>query len=324
MNYKRLSLGIPVYNQSSTITETIKSALSQTVPFDEIIVVDNHSTDGTTEQLKVFQDQIRVVSPHRHLGMVANWNYCINQMDAEWFSLLSGDDLLKPGFAMAIKQAIADHPTAALVRTDWDVIDGDGVVRSVHQQMSVSRTTAPPKTWQEQLNGPKVSFAAFAARRDLWQHVGGFPDSFHLFQDWMFWLKLAPLGEFVRVPASLAQYRSHPRPELERKRARLRLMDEYRYTTEMLPALPWQGAGKGSKIKTLRQRRLTDLLNYLVHYQAEIQDKESQEMLKTMAEVSGMAHIYNAWCINHQPIAAPWGQRLVSGLKTMVRRSVSS
>jgi glycosyltransferase involved in cell wall biosynthesis len=184
MTRARLALGIPVYNQAATIAQTVASALAQTAPFDEIVVVENHSTDGTAERLQAFAGKIRIISPPTHLSMVDNWNYCVSQMNAEWFSLLSGDDLLKPEFAASVRQAITAQPAAALIRTDWDVIDGNGVVRRVHKQLSVSRVTAPPKTWQEQLQGPKVSFAAFAVRRELWQTVGGFPTDFYLFQDW--------------------------------------------------------------------------------------------------------------------------------------------
>jgi hypothetical protein len=323
MTPARLSLGIPVYNQAATIAETVASALAQTEPFDEIVVVDNHSTDGTTDRLQAYAGKIRIISPPHHLGMVDNWNYCVGQMNAGWFSLLSGDDLLKPDFASAVRKAIAEHPSAAMIRTDWDVIDGDGAVRKIHRQLSVSRVTAPPKTWQEQLQGPKVSFAAFAARRDLWQAVGGFPADFHLFQDWMFWLRLAPFGSFVRVPISLAQYRSHDRPDLERKRARLRLLDECHYLMEVLPALPWQGLSRGRKIQAVRRRRLTDLLNYIAQHPTVMDDEECRGRLEALVASAAMAKRYEAWLVDHQPIAPPLDQRLISGLKSIIRRAVS-
>lgn len=301
MTRARLALGIPVFNQADTIAETVASALGQTDPFDEIVVIENHSTDGTAQRLQAFSDRIRIISPPRHLGMVDNWNYCVGQMNTEWFSLLSGDDLVKPEFASAVRQTIADHPSAALVRTDWDIIDGDGVVCGVHHQLSVSRFTRPPKTWQEQLQGPKVSFAAFAARRDLWQAVGGFPAGFHLLQDWMFWLKLAPHGPFVRIPISLAQYRSHARPELDRKRAPLRIEDECRYLMEVLPALPWQDGSRDRQVIAVRQRRLKDLLNYLTQYRSVVDDEDYRARLAALAEASALKHVYESWLVNNKP-----------------------
>ncbi len=320
MTLARLALGIPVYNQVATIAQTVAAALAQTEHFDEIIVVENHSTDGTAERLQAFADKIHIISPPNHLNMVDNWNYCISQMNAEWFSLLSGDDLLKPEFAAAVRKAITAQPAAALIRTDWDVIDGDGTVRSVHRQLSVSQVTAPPKTWQEQLQGPKVSFAAFAARRELWETVGGFPTDFYLFQDWMFWLKLAPYGSFVRVPISLAQYRSQERPKLEQQRARLRLFDEYRYLMDVLPDLPWQVTSRDRKIKAIRHHRLTDLLNYLAQYSEVTQDADCCKKLATLAAAAEMTPTFDAWCVNHKPIAPSRSQMILLKFKNFVRQ----
>jgi glycosyltransferase involved in cell wall biosynthesis len=321
MTLDHLALGIPVYNQEATIAQTLASALAQTEPFDEIVVVENHSTDGTAERLQAFAGKIRIISPPSHLGVADNWNYCVGQMNADWFSLLSGDDLLKPDFSSGIRKAISDNSSAVLIRTDWDVIDGDGAVLSVHRQLSVSRITSPPKTWQEQLQGPKVSFAAFAARRDLWQSVGGFPADFHLLLDWMFWLKLAPFGSFVRVPTSLAQYRIQDRPEIDRKRVRLRLLDEYHYLMDILPSLPWRGASGDRKIIAVRQRRLTDLLNYLALYPTEINTDECLSRLEALAKASRMTKIYEAWLVNHEPIVPPLSERLLLRLKSLIRRS---
>jgi glycosyltransferase involved in cell wall biosynthesis len=300
----------------------VASAIAQTEPFDEIVVVENHSTDGTAESLQAYAGRVRIVHPPNHLGMVDNWNYCVSQMNGEWFSLLSGDDRLKPEFAGAVRKAIAAHPSAALIRTDWDVIDGEGAVRRTHRQLSVSRVTTPPRTWQEQLHGPKVSFAAFAARHDLWRSVGGFRADFHLFQDWMFWLDLAPFGPFIRVPASLAQYRVCERPELEQKRARLRVLDEYRYLTDVMPALPWQGLTRGRKIMAVRQKRLRNLLNYLIPYRSVMGDDDCRKRLEALAVASGMADHYQAWRANQEPIRPPLADRLITGLKSAVRQAV--
>lgn len=295
MPAETLSLGIPVYNQAGTIAQTIRSALEQSQPFDEILVIDNHCTDGTTELLKQFVPMIRIVSPPQHLSMVDNWNFCVGEMSGTWFTLLSGDDLLKPTFCSQVKAAIAAHDDAVLVRTDWDNIDDTGVTVNAHKQYSVSALTRPPKTWREQLTGPKVNFAAFAAKRSAWRQVGGFPADFHLFQDWMFWLRLAPLGAFVRVPACLAQYRTQHRPDLEPKRVRLRLRDEYRYAIEVLPALPWGPAPNLDLIRSVQAGRLREFLAYAARFPGTVSDDESLAMLESWARSVGREADYQRW-----------------------------
>lgn len=65
MQAPSISIAIPVYNQVSTIEAAIQSALYAVSGSDgaEIVVSDNHSTDGTAEAIKQFENRIRLVSP---------------------------------------------------------------------------------------------------------------------------------------------------------------------------------------------------------------------------------------------------------------------
>ncbi len=83
MTRARLPLGIPVYNQAATIEQTVASALVWTMPFDEVVVVASYSTDGTSERLQRYANNVRIIRPPQHLDMVENWNYCVGQMDAD-------------------------------------------------------------------------------------------------------------------------------------------------------------------------------------------------------------------------------------------------
>lgn len=323
MTRPKLSLGIPVYNQADTIEATVASALDQVEPFDEIVIVNNHCNDGTSEKLQAFAGRVRIISPPRHLGMVQNWNFCIEHLRNNWFSLLSGDDLLKPLFTSKVADAIAAHSGAALVRTDWDVIDGGGKVRDRRRQLSVARVTRPPKTWREQIYGPKVSFAAFATRRDLWEKVGGFPVDFYLFQDWMFWLKLAPLGNFIRVPEVLAQYRSEDRPDLDSRRAALRLLDEYRYAMEVLPTLPWRKPLAQLSIQTARARRFSELLRFLTNHAAVVEEAGAQIKLATWARAAEMNQVYDQWLVSRTLPPLPFLRRIKDAGKQVGRRILS-
>lgn len=320
MQPTRLSVGIPVYNQAATIAQTLASALNQTSPFDEVVVSENYSTDDTARCLEPFESRIRIVRPPCHLSMADNWNFCVGQLRNPWFSLLSGDDLLQPGFAASIRTAIEAHHDASLIRTDWDVIDAQGQVSSVRHQLSVSRITRPPKTWTEQLYGPKVSFAGFAARRDHWQEVGGFAADFYLFQDWMYWLKIAPLGTFVRIPERLAQYRCIPRPQIDRERIPQRISDEHRYLTEILPSLPWQRMDRHRMIRAVRRRKLQELLTYLVPYADVLNTEPVRVKLQDLAESCDRTDLFLAWCRKPRPIDPSLQRRVAMALKQGIRR----
>ena len=73
MNYRKLSVIVPVYNERSTVAEAIRRARSVDLPLDrELIVVDDGSTDGTADLLPTLADsKVRVVSHPANRGKTA-------------------------------------------------------------------------------------------------------------------------------------------------------------------------------------------------------------------------------------------------------------
>lgn len=95
---REASVIIPVRNRVRTIRDAINSALSQSTDFDfNVIVVDNHSTDGTTEAIGEFAANPRVIHirPERHdLGIGGCWNLAVNHPEAGKFAIqLDSDDV---------------------------------------------------------------------------------------------------------------------------------------------------------------------------------------------------------------------------------------
>lgn len=90
-----VSILIPCYNAETWIGEAIESALHQTYPACEIIVVDDGSTDGSVEVLKTFGDKIRwEAGPNR--GGNATRNRLLELSTGEWLQYLDSDDYLLP------------------------------------------------------------------------------------------------------------------------------------------------------------------------------------------------------------------------------------
>ena len=92
-----VSIIIPVYNGGNYLAEAIDSALAQTYKNLEIIVVNDGSCDnGKTEEIALsYGDKIRYFRKENG-GSSSALNYGIKQMNGEWFSWLSHDDLYYP------------------------------------------------------------------------------------------------------------------------------------------------------------------------------------------------------------------------------------
>ncbi len=93
------SVIIPVWNRAKTINDAIKSVLSQDTDFKfNLIIVDNYSTDGTTDLIKAFAESddriIHVVPKRKDLGIGGCWNEAVNHPACGKFAIqLDSDDL---------------------------------------------------------------------------------------------------------------------------------------------------------------------------------------------------------------------------------------
>lgn len=204
----RISVGVPAYNQGQYLAETLDSLLNQTVPPDEIVVSDNHSTDETPDILRRYEGRVRVIRPPEHLPMTAHWNFVVENLSGEWFSLLSSDDVAEPGFVRHLSRAVTRDRNAVLVRGGWLTISPSGETIRRCRLWSTSNVTEPPLTFFELLQASKVSFAAFLCRWSAWKEVGGFPVALRIHGDRGLWLRLSAVGSFVTTHRLVARYRA--------------------------------------------------------------------------------------------------------------------
>lgn len=119
MEEELVSILIPVYNRVNLVGETIESAINQTYINTEIIIVDNYSTDGTWELLKVFaakDSRIRIFRNEMNIGPVKNWKRCIDEAKGEYAKILFSDDLIDKNFIEETMK-VFDDQTAFVLTT---------------------------------------------------------------------------------------------------------------------------------------------------------------------------------------------------------------
>ena len=92
MTWPLVSIIIPVYNGENYMREAIESALNQTYPYIEVLVVDDGSTDGTKSVAMSYGDKIRYMKKENG-GVATAVNFGVENMHGEYFSWLSHDDI---------------------------------------------------------------------------------------------------------------------------------------------------------------------------------------------------------------------------------------
>ena len=110
------SICIPTYNRAHLLPAALESALQQTDPDFEIVVVDNASTDDTQTILQRYTDpRIRVIRNAQTVSMYANHNICIKYAKAPWLVYLHSDDRLSLDGLSLYRHAIAEAPDAEIL-----------------------------------------------------------------------------------------------------------------------------------------------------------------------------------------------------------------
>jgi len=120
------SVVIPLHNKEKEIIETIHSVMSQSYAPDEIIVVDDGSTDNGVNVIKEnFKDKIKLIS-QKNLGVSSARNRGILEAKNEYVCLLDADDLWKKGFLAEIEKLVKLFPEALFYSTSHKNIDERG------------------------------------------------------------------------------------------------------------------------------------------------------------------------------------------------------
>jgi glycosyltransferase involved in cell wall biosynthesis len=200
-----VSIVIPVYNGSNYLREAVDSALAQTYPDVEVLVVNDGSTDAgrTAAVARRYGDRIRYLEQGNG-GVAAALNTGVREMRGDYFSWLSHDDVYLPGKVAAQVARLAGSPPGAVLFSDYEFIDASGRVTGTRRfrgnvaAMAVEIVTTDPVHGCTTLI-PRSSLAA----------VGPFDVSLRTAQDYDMWSRLAARFPFVHVPEILLRSRVH-------------------------------------------------------------------------------------------------------------------
>jgi len=128
------SVIIPVRNRVLTIREAVESALSQKAPFlFNVIVVDNHSTDGTSQLLSELArkyENLLVLRPERDdLNIGGCWNLAVSSPHCGRFAVqLDSDDIYEHSYALEMLVELLRSGPYAMVVGAYKLVDMDGKV----------------------------------------------------------------------------------------------------------------------------------------------------------------------------------------------------
>lgn len=188
---------MPVYNYARYLDEALQSLMEQTVKPDEIIVVD----DGSTDNPKEICDKYPVKYFYKENGGLASArNFGIDKATSEYVFSFDADDILRPDTIKVYKELAEPNTVVTLPLMAFG---------------SESYTARPEIASLDLLKQRNVIYSNSLFPKDLWEKVGGFDESETMrlgLEDWLFWMECAKVGAKFKIGDYVALlWRRHPK-----------------------------------------------------------------------------------------------------------------
>ena len=209
------SVIIPTYNRAEYLPFTVASALGQEGAEVEVIVVDDGSTDDTSDVVERHRsewgERFRYVWQENSERCVAR-NHGLRHARGEFVAFLDSDDLYLPHHVSACVKALADDPQAAAAFGDHGLVDASGNVIREH----VRRPAFATDRFKRELCLKQIIVfpAEVVIRRSALDEAYGSTEVFDpeavMLEEWLVWVTLLRTSNFRPLGQPTVQRRLHP------------------------------------------------------------------------------------------------------------------
>ena len=209
----KVSVCIPVKNGGAFLPLAVESVLGQSCDDAELIIVDNCSTDGSTQWIEreaASAPRIRFYRNPADIGMTANFNACLRHAQGDYVKFLCADDLLLPQSLQRMSQVLDDDPQVSLVVGARRLIDESGARIATQRYAGRDMSVSGPQVINGCIFGGNdigepsaVMFRRAAAQR-------GFQESLLQLMDLEMWFYLLEQGDMACLADEVCAVRRHP------------------------------------------------------------------------------------------------------------------
>jgi glycosyltransferase involved in cell wall biosynthesis len=206
----KYSIILPVRNGGHYVKECVKSVLAQTCQDYNFIVLDNNSTDGTSEWIASLNDlRIIIYSSAVSLTIQDNWARIAYVEKNEFITIIGHDDILYPNYLSVMDSLINNFPDAKLYQAHFNFIDGKGdIIRPCKPMQEMISSVDFFKAVLR--NTIEIMGTGFMMRSKDYNKNGGIPSYPNLlFADIEIWMKIIRDSYIAISPVSCFAFRTH-------------------------------------------------------------------------------------------------------------------
>jgi len=209
-----VSIVIPAYNHARFLRDSVESAIGQTYPDLEVVIIDNCSTDDTRSLALSYESKdgrVRYVRNDTNIGMVRNFNKALAVASGTYIKLLCADDVLERGCIEMSLEEFAKNPAVSLVSCARRLVSENlapvgTLAYSNRRELVPGRQAIARCLFHGNLIGEP---SAVMVRKE---DVGtGFSDGYRQLVDLEMWFRILEKGDFAFIPETLCRIREHGR-----------------------------------------------------------------------------------------------------------------
>ncbi|WP_336094501.1 glycosyltransferase family 2 protein [Leeuwenhoekiella sp. CH_XMU1409-2] len=195
-----VSIILPVYNGQKFLDSAIKSILSQSYENLELIIINDASTDKSSEIIENYSridQRVNVIDNEVNRNLPNCLNIGHSKARSEFLTWTSDDNILKPDFLKTMVDVIKNEP-CDIVYSNYDIINEVGDFKRQQLCLPVSHI----------LFGNVIG-ASFLYKRKVYEYLKGYDKDLHGVEDYDFWLRASLSFTFYQIHDNLYKYRQH-------------------------------------------------------------------------------------------------------------------
>ena len=190
---------IPTHNRSGSIIRALKSVYAQQTALDEIIVVDDGSTDDTAELIKCEFPEALLISQERH-GVSHARNRGVDAAQGEWLAFLDSDDEWLPNKIQAQLEMVSGNSGSLIVHSDEIWIRNGKRVNPMKKHKKHGGWI-----FEHCLERCVISPSSVLLHCSLFHEFGNFDETLPVCEDYDLWLRLTATLPVLHIPRPLVR-----------------------------------------------------------------------------------------------------------------------
>lgn len=206
--YSLISVLMPVYNARRYLAESIESILKQTYSNFELIIIDDGSTDRSTEIVNAYRlrdSRVKLFSRSKR-GITAALNDGLRSALGIYIARMDADDISSPERFTKQVAFLEAYPEYVALGTGYIHVDTYGLFLATAPRLTNSQEIEDAFLFS---TGGAIAHPTAMIRRWAIDKIGGYDPSMTAAQDVDLFLKLAEIGKLGNIPEPLLKYRNH-------------------------------------------------------------------------------------------------------------------